>query len=251
MMRSFYYLLVFCVMLSFISTAQKYPKCTYHYFKSGKISTSECFDENNRWGKATAYDISGKVIYEKELRHIAGNSSVSFSYYDNGAVKNAHWHSAPDGGIQWYNTYTDFALDGTVTGETQNDYDHKPTVLMQQRPVVVEKRKIVKDTAFVTCAVIYASEYWFINKTPYTVMVDAYRNTNEHTTTTLKRGEAVKGGQQIQAQYFDAPDKYYKFSARTLNGKNRQRLIVIPADKEPEQVSKESRRYYFEIRRII
>jgi hypothetical protein len=40
----------------------------------------KCFDTNKRFGKATAYNKTGSIIYEKELRTIGGHASVEFTF---------------------------------------------------------------------------------------------------------------------------------------------------------------------------
>jgi len=242
---------------------QKFSNCTYTYFKNGKIATSQCYDTDNRWGQARAFNSKGAVIYEKELRKIAGHSSVQFSFYENGAVKKASWSSAPDAGIQWYRTYTDFAPDGTVTGEIHDSHDNGPgTTAPFKRPAyVTPPTPTVSPTPTPTkptpttmeCAVIYSSEYWFINTTPYSVVVTAthkYRKT-EMTSITLRPRQSAKGGQVIQAQFFDDPAKQYDFKVRAVKPNNKTKFIILPSDKQPEQTSKENQRYYFDIRRII
>ncbi|GAA4462228.1 hypothetical protein GCM10023093_08400 [Nemorincola caseinilytica] len=108
--------------------AQEYTRCSYKYFVHGKgIATSQCYDKDGRWGKAKAYDRTGKEIYSRELRTVGGHSYVEFSYYDrSGAVKTARWSSAPDGGIQWYRSYTEFSEDGKIVNETKDSYDDGP-----------------------------------------------------------------------------------------------------------------------------
>ncbi len=240
-------LLALCILYVVAAYADDYKKCTYHYFKGKKVSTSECYDDAHRFGKARAYNMQGQVIYEKEIRTVGGSSHVEFSYYDNGAVKKASWHSAPDGGIQWYNTVTTFSEDGKVTGETENNYDHSPVQTMQRYPG--DKGK--KDSAHTAyCAVIYASEFWYVNTTRYTVIVTADRGA-EHYSLTLKPGATAKGGQLILAEQFDDPSRYYKFSVMPANSKLKKKLIVIPSDQKPQSTSKEVKRYYFEVRRIV
>lgn len=244
-----------------LSYGQRYGHCQYTYFKNGKKATSQCYDTDNRWGQARAYTDKGAVIYEKELRKIAGHSSVQFSFYENGAVKRAEWSSAPDAGIQWYRTYTDFAPDGTVTSEVHDSYDNGPgtTAPFKRQEYITPPSPTVSPTpapskpTTIGCAVIYSSEFWFINTTPYSVVVTAthkHRN-NEMNSITLRPRQSAKGGQVIQAQYFDDPAKQYDFSVRAVKPGNKTKFILLPSDKKPEQTSKENQRYYFDIRRII
>jgi hypothetical protein len=62
---------------------------------------------------------TGNVIYEKELRTIGGHASVEFTFYPNGALNKASWSSAPDAGIQWYNSTDIFSEDGKLVSHTE------------------------------------------------------------------------------------------------------------------------------------
>jgi hypothetical protein len=226
------------------AVADKYTKCAYQYFKGGKVATSTCYDADGRWGKARAYTRDGKMLYERELRRVGGSSSVEFTYYSSGAVKQAHWHSAPDGGIQWYNTTNYFSEDGKITSETENNYDSHPGTTWQ--PQTREKPLRSDTTAPPGCAVIYSSEFWFINATAATAIVTVKRGTEE-TALVIKKGATVKGGQLILAQQFEDPGKYYTFDCIGFDVHDKTKMSVRQASRAPEQVSKEVRRYYFEL----
>ncbi len=253
-------LLLILLLLPALVWAQEkeYPHCQRTYFRnSKKVSTTQCYDANDRWGRAQAFDKAGKQIYEWELRRIAGHSSVQFSYYDDGAVKKAEWSSAPDGGIQWYRSTTLFDEDGRVTSETKDSYDDGPGT--QPYLPGTTRKTLVTPTpppppstpTVATCAVIYSSEFWFVNETPYTVEVAATRNNNEHSTVTLKPKQRMKGGYMPGAERFEDPSQFYKFSVRPVKAGVRKKFIIIPSDKKPEQPTKEVRRYYYEVRRIV
>jgi hypothetical protein len=241
------------LLLCYTSRAQKksYPDCRYSYFKGHKVSTSECWDAQKRWGRSTAYNVAGEVIYENEIRRIAGSSSVAYKYYQSGAVMQADWHSAPDAGIQWYNKTTYFSEDGRITQETENNYDHMLTPIAPFRPTVKEQPRKKDTPATASCAVIYSSEMWFINTTPYTVTVEVKRNyqPSEVYKVILKKGEKAKVGQLVLAEQFDDPTKFYSMTAST--SKPGKALIILPSKAKPQQASKEVRRYFFDIRRII
>ena len=231
------------------SQGKEYTLCTYHYFKKGGIASSECYDKDKHWGKACAYNKQHSLIYEKNLRRIAGHSSVEFEYYPSGAVKKAKWSDAPDAGIQWYRSTTEFSEDGQQTAFYEDSYDDRPsTTLLKHQEQKVETTVKPKPAE---CASIYSSEFWILNTTKFTVNVNAHRNNMGDTTFTLKPGENVKGGAVSQAQYFDDPAKYYQLTAKPSKTKNHQKLIILPAEKQPENTSKEVRRYYFDVRRII
>lgn len=241
--------IVILALLALAADGQEYNKCVKRFFKNGRVSTTECFDSDNRFGKACAYNSAGKLIYEKSLRKIAGHASVAFQYYNSGAVKRAEWHDAPDAGIQWYNTTTLFAEDGAIISETHNDYDNTPgTTIRLLRHTKEEAPTDTPHTA--ACAVIYTSELWIVNKTPYAVAVDARRG-DEWRTVRLKPKEEQQCASMIQAQYFDDPTKYYKVTISPVQAKRKTQFILLPSGKAAEQVSKEVRKYYYEIRRVI
>lgn len=255
-------LLLPAVLLCIATLAGDYPKCTHTYFTNTKtvwVSTSLCYDKDNRWGKARAYNRKGELIYERELRRVAGHSSVQFTYYESGAVKTASWSSAPDAGIQWYKSYTTFSEDGKITGETSDSYEGPATHINPLQPPtqkpVVKTPPAKPAPATMECAVIYSSEFWFTNYTPHTVVITATRKYNKSETYTLSLHpkETLKAGQLILAQQFDDPSKTFDFSVVPLKaGGKKQRLIILPSeDRQPENPTKETRRYYYEVRRVI
>jgi hypothetical protein len=241
--------------------AQEFPLCTTKYFTgTKKVSTTHCYDKDNRWGRARAFNRLGQQIYERDLRRIAGHSTVEFTYYESGAVKTASYSSAPDAGIQWYRSHTTFSEDGKVTSETHDDYDNRPQVFYRTRPGehIPDKPVVVTPaphkTTVAECAVIYSSEFWFTNYTPHTVIITATGKYNKSVTFTLSLHprETLKCGQLILAQQFDDPAKTFDFTVTPLKPGKKQKLIIIPSeDRLPENTSKETRRYYYEVRRII
>lgn len=220
----------------------RYPACRYSYFKnSRKVSTSLCYDNDGRWGKARAYNKSGKQVYEAELRRVAGHASVEFTYYPSGAVAKAHWHSAPDAGIQWYNTTTFFDQDGNITHVEHNDYDQSPTTTLSPRlrETVPVKQETVK------CAVIYVTEGWFINRCSFPVLITSIRTggPGERKQATVNPGDTLKGLEYINAEQFADLQQVYAFSAQPATHKYSRRQVLtrwLP----PTQPASSVRRYY-------
>lgn len=262
-LRPHTYILVFCVLLLLYGNnikAHEYTVCSTKYFTGTmKVSTSECYDKDNRWGKAIAYSRDGRQIYERALRRVAGHSAVEFTYYESGAVKAARWSSAPDGGIQWYRSFTTFSEDGKVISETHDGYDERGPQLLYHRPGEhVPQKHVVSPpppkTTVAECAVIYSSEFWFTNYTPHSVIITATRKYNKAETFTLslRPRETLKGGQLILAQQFDDPANTFDFTVTLQKPGKTQKFIIIPSEERlPENPSKETRRYYYEVRRII
>lgn len=235
--------------------AQEMTNCQYRYFAgSRQVASSVCYDRDNHWGVAKAYNRRGDVIYERQLRRIAGHSTVVFTWYASGGIKTAAWSSAPDGGIQWYKSYTTFTEDGHKNGEIEDSYDNRVTLhAPKDLPNVPNTVVVPAKPAVAECAVIYASEFWFTNYTPFPVQATAthrYRP-SERYWITLKPGETRKCGQVILAQQFDEPGRTFEFAAVPVKSTRRQRLVVVNAeDTPPDSPRKEVRRYFYEIRRI-
>lgn len=227
--------------------AKDLEACTNHYFKNKKVATSECWDKAHKIGVAKAYNAKGAIIYEKELRKVGGHSTVRFTYYASGAVKRAAWRSVPNGGIQWYSSVTTFSEDGKVTDLVEDDYEKSPANgRLNQKP----GKGGVRDSARTTKApVTHISEFWYINATPYPVVIEATKD-QEHYTATLKPGEKAKGGQVLLPE-FDKPDKYFRFTVRPANVKEQKKLVMMPSEKKPKSAGKQRRIYYYEVHRTL
>ncbi len=113
--------LILFVGITLVNHAQR-DTIHLHYFPNGAISTISYLD-NDREGKAIAYNLKGEVIYEKGIRRIYGSAGVSFSHHKNGMVHKANYSSHPDGGIQWYRTYTEFNEKGELIHEHEDNYE--------------------------------------------------------------------------------------------------------------------------------
>lgn len=241
---------LFAFSILFIRAQHDYPNCKDTYFKNGKISTSKCFDKNNRFGKARAYNQQGQKIYERELRTVGGHSSVSFTFYKTGAVQKAEWRSAPDGGIQWYSNITTFAEDGTQLSSVDNNYDDRLTIpytqVPNQKPAAADTVKPTLET--MACAVIYSNEIWYINHSPHKIIITAVRNKDEFFTTLVSKGESIKGGAFILAQQYDTPEKYFSFSVQPLNPKVKQQFAFTALPELTNTIKEGVRRYYYEIK---
>lgn len=232
--------------------AQEYSKCAYHYFSNKRVSTSECYDKDNRWGKAIALDKNGKVIYEKELRHVGGNSSVVFTYYPNGAVSSAKWHSAPDAGIQLYNSTTYFSVDGKIERVEENNYDDAPGRHLKQPPgeYTPQTNPPINPPHVEPCSAIYSTEFYFINHLPFSVTVTTNRKGNIADTAhiIIPKGDTVKGGNFIMTGNFIEISQYYTFNARpTKTHKYRSYNIAVYQIPGFRSIGRETRRYYYVI----
>ncbi len=238
---------------SALAAQHDFPNCQTTYFKNGTVSTTQCYDKNNRFGKARAFNLKGEKIYERELRKAGGHSTVSFTFYKNGAVQKAEWRSAPDGGIQWYSNVTAFAEDGTLLSSVDRNYDDGVTVPLKHTPNPESPVTKTGDTAnmkqeTLTGAVIYENEFWYINHSGQKLIITAVRNRNEFFTALVSKEGSVKGGSFILAQQFDTPDKYFSFSVQPLNNKAKQKFTVSLLPELTNTVKEGLRRYYYEIK---
>lgn len=107
--------------------AQKDTILHHHKFPNGKTSTLIVL-KDNREGYAKAFDFAGKEIYHSYIRRFGGHASVTFKHHPNGMVREAHYSSHPDGGIQWYNTYTSFDENGNKLSERHYNWDDRVTI---------------------------------------------------------------------------------------------------------------------------
>lgn len=149
-----------------------------HYFKSGKLSSIQLL-ENNRFGKAVAYNELGEIIFEQSIRRIGGHASVYFSYYDSGAIKKAEYSSAPDGGIQWYKSYYEF----NEKGERTNFYEMSHEGLTKPFSPSETPTPFVKTPA----VSLENHEVLIVNNSKYTIILEMTRNGGKETLILEKR----------------------------------------------------------------
>lgn len=182
-----------------------------HYFPNGVVSTFSYLDDN-REGKALAYNFEGELIYEKHIRRIHGSASVSFSHYKNGMVFKANYSSHPDGGIQWYRTYTTFNEKGEVISEFNDNYegpwdnritlpqpDKKEEVILREQPTKPKPKTPNQEQETMKCAAIHENLIEVINHTRFRIEV-TFIYKNQDTTTLLKPGENLNGPTYISAE---------------------------------------------------
>jgi len=130
-MKTLLSILALCIV--FGSAAQKEEIIHHHKFPNGKTSTI-CVIKDDREGYAKAFNFKGEEIYHRYIRRFAGHASVHFQHHPNGMVKKAEYSSHPDGGIQWYRSYTHFDEQGNITSEIEDNWDTRVTVPTHFRP---------------------------------------------------------------------------------------------------------------------
>lgn len=186
-----------------------------HYHKNGKVSTISIL-EDNRSGKARAYNQKGELIYEKEIRRFAGNASVRFTHHENGGVKSADYTSHPDAGIQWYKSETIFSENGEVIKTYYQDHyntdpNYPPKIIKLDLPPVekpkdqvnpkkpqsFEKEKKQKQE-IVECAPIHENTVQIVNHSKYKIEFTLIHQ-NKDSVYVIQPGAQVEGPKYISA----------------------------------------------------
>jgi hypothetical protein len=248
---------IFFILLSFFSfTQKKDTSFTIRYHSNKKISTKEVKLTNDlNWGYVKAFDRNGKEIYHRQIRNIAGHSSVNFEYYPSGAVQKAHFTGHPDGGIQWDDVAHYFDENGIVTQVVDNssdEYGHyklriDPSLYSDtmSKPNLVTKtvKETPKKQEVVACAEIYATEFYLINATGKKQNVTA-RLINApiegfQKEVSVAKNDTIKLGNYIEAQLFTHPKERVSVE---INGRKTHKFRLFW--EEPKQEGKSKRTYY-------
>ncbi|TVR79757.1 MAG: hypothetical protein EA412_05850 [Chitinophagaceae bacterium] len=202
-----------------------------HFFDNGNLSTMKT--KSGMIGKAIAYNIKGEIIYQKEIRSFAGHASVYFSHHPNGAVKTANYSTAPDAGIQWYKSTTEFSPDGEITNKTVRSHDMREriiqTYIVETGPENDELEPDVQeeDTTFVQeimeCASIHQNKISLVNHTPYELFI-YFVYQREKYEYTLSSGEKMEAFTYISAEISNPPGDNLQFGYVSLNTSNKADL---------------------------
>jgi hypothetical protein len=182
-------------------------------YANGKLSAYSWMLKSTGNGRATCWDPQGKVMFDSEISRNHGHHSVQFEHHANKVVSKVEESSAPDAGIQWYQSTYYFDEKGIKTGENHQSHDDQLHVRIQE-PYVVPQKETQQ------CAILYNNETWFINQTEFTLVV-SYTARNETKTDTLASGDTLKIGDMIQAQFFEDPSKTATFRATPLKKNKR------------------------------
>jgi hypothetical protein len=224
------------------------------YHQNKKIATKEVKLSNDQlWGYAKAFDQQGKEIYLMHTRRVAGHATVDFSYYPSGAVRQAHFTSHPDGGIQWSDIAHHFDENGKITEEidaSSDDYGHyrvridSPYQLDTIKhpvspPVVVPSKK----QEVIRCAEIYSTEIYLINATGKTRKYKASSIgaplVEEKLEGEIIANDTLKLGSYIDAQLFTHPKERLKVE---ISGRKNDFFQFFL--EEPKQEGISNRKYY-------
>jgi hypothetical protein len=120
------------------------------FHKNGKASTIETWDKDKRHGTLKGFNKLGKELFSHSLRNYGGHASAQLTYFPNGQVKSIYYSDAPDGGIQYYNSTTQFDEGGNQTSfdERRHDDDLHLRIPAPSAPIIrdtVKPRKPVVE----------------------------------------------------------------------------------------------------------
>lgn len=220
----------------------------YHYFRSGELSSKEVvLTREIVWGYAKAYDRSGKEIYSRQTRRVAGHASVSFKYYENGAVQSAHFTSHPDGGIQYSDVLHSFDEKGNVTDvrDLSTDDQGRMRLTIQPSEPMMVKEPVYKQEVM-ECAVIYSSEVYVVNLTGATLEIAPKKSPAGgqwfEENQKISDRDTVLLGSFIEAQQFTHPRE--RVEVVIVSEKKRRNAKNHQVWDQFVQESREKRRYY-------
>ena len=246
-MNQFALLLAACI-APFVFAQKGDTTFNYHYFRTGELSSKEVvLTQDIVWGYAKAYDRSGKEIYTRQTRRVAGHASVSFKYHESGAVRSAHYTSHPDGGIQYSDVLHSFDEEGSVTDVRDLSTDDQGRMRLTVQPT---DPAMVKETVYkqevMECAVIYSSEVYVVNLTGKTIEIvpkkspagGQWFNENQK----IRNRDTVLLGSFIEAQRFTHPRE--RVEVIIVSGKKRRNAKNHQVWDHFVQESREKRRYY-------
>ena len=248
---------IFFILLSFFSLTQKKDTSfTIRYHSNKKISTKEVKLTNDlNWGYAKAFDRNGKEIYNRQIRNIAGHSSVNFEYYPSGAVQKAHFTGHPDGGIQWDDVAYYFDENGIITQVIDNSSDEYGHYKLRIDPSLysdtiskphmapITFKETPKKQEVVACAEIYSTEFYLINATgkKRTVIarllnapIDGFQKE-----VSVAKNDTIKLGNYKEAQLFTHPKERVSVE---IKGRKTDKFQLFW--EEPKQGEKSKRVYY-------
>ncbi len=210
--------LIILFLLSLFTVVASAQNCQITYFENGDKASEKCYDEDMRRGNARVFDLDGNVIGEWELSRSGIYSSVNFSFHENGMIHKVRYSSHPDGGIQWFRSYTTYDKEGKKINYSEERHDDKLTLLTPDTSSRKVKKPIKKKTPeSATCAVIYVSELWLDNRTDEDLIVEVTRS-GESEKHEIKKGKRVKVAELILAQTYKSPKENFTLVFYTAKG---------------------------------
>lgn len=215
---------------------QKEVKNCFH--ENGKISSRVEWDFEKRWGKLLIYKSNGSLIQEWELRKIHGIARADVEYHPNGQVSKVNYSSAPDGGIQRFESTHYYSLEGNLTKTENDNYPPKLTDLLH-----TEEETIPPNT--IQCAEIWVSKMQLINNSKRTQRLSLTpllpNSLTKARTIVLKPKQSLTVDSCIQAQFFVDPVNQVKITYQKSNKKTNLKF------KEAKIISKSEKVFIYEL----
>jgi hypothetical protein len=224
------------------------------YHQNKKIATKQVKLSNEQnWGYAKAFDQQGKEIYFMHTRSVAGHATVEFIYYPSGAVKQAHFTSHPDGGIQWSDIMHRFDETGKITeviDTSSDDYGHhrltiNPKILYDTLNTLRSPTVVLppKKQEVMACAEIYTTTIYLINVTGKSRNFKALQLKSSFDELQQKgeiaKNDTVKIGSYHEPQIFTHPKECLK-----LEFLGKKKDVFQFFWEEPKQDGISNRKYY-------
>ncbi len=242
---------LFCVVHG--SAQSVSDSCAFTFFESGYVSTMRCMNSDGYSYTTSAYNEEGQVIdtWQESRMHVL--SSVIFTFHPNGGIAKAVYSSHPDGGIQWYRSTSEYnqqgvRVDFTEESSGDNGYEHQTIV---PHPKLNQDKSVNAPSEEMQCAVIYTSELWMDNQSGRNVYLKVRSlsiSNDQSQWILLKKGEAKKVGEQIQAQFFESPLNRYSIE---IYNRRKKRIKSIQWSVKPtihdDSAAEHRRRYTYEL----
>lgn len=210
----------------------------HSYHSNGKVSTTEFWDNEKRWGRMTGFDSQGKELFDYFLRRFAGHSSVYLHYYPNGQVKKAEYSSAPDGGIQFYKIIHHFDETGVQTAYWDlSQPDGRPVVFYHQekrdeKPAPIPLIEKPVEKVVMTCATPFMTVFNIANETNRKITVNLISVQNlwkimpPHCNVTIPPKTTIAVDSVILAERFLSMEEAYRLEV-LQSRKNRNSIKII------------------------
>ena len=220
-----------------------------HYFNTGKLSTKEWTDKDDRWGRSCAYDKSGKEIFSYQTRKIGGHASAHFSYHPNGAVSKIEVSDAPDGGIQWYRSTTTYDEQGAQTGFSEQGHDNDgpipgPSVRVTTVPQVTEppKQEVVYEQH------LFMTQVFVVNASKYICRMEAVAKhpspAMQGGNYTMAPGDTLHIGAYTTGEVYEEAAKHVTITAKRASRKPKKQVAFHVLREDVNAVVPETRNYY-------
>jgi hypothetical protein len=216
------------------SKENKLNKC---FHQNGEVSSLISWDKENKWGKLLIYKSNGTLINEWELRKIHGIARAEVEYHPNGQVSKVNYSSAPDAGIQRFESTYYYSPEGHLIKTEKDDYPPKLNDFL-----LTEEAPIQPNT--VQCAEIWISKIQLTNNSKRTqklVITPLLPNSlTKPRSIALKPKQTLTLDSCIQAQFFQDPINQINISFQKSNKKPNLKF------KEAKQPSKSEKIFIYE-----